>query len=70
MKLEDLPSPGPLSSGVNLSKEVLRAINYAQVMSDNSGGSSDVGARLAEFFAECAKICAPLTKKEKKNAAA
>lgn len=68
MRLENLPTPGPLSNGVLLSKEVLKAINYAQVQADLSKGSSEAGAALSKFFLECAKICAPLTiKKEKKH---
>jgi hypothetical protein len=70
MRLENLPSPGPLSNGVALSKEVLKAINYAQVQADLSQGSAETGATLAQFFLECSKLCAPLTKKEKKNAVA
>lgn len=67
MKIEDLPSPGPLSNGIHFAKEVVKAINYAQIQSDLTKGESEAGANLVKFFTECAALCKGLTKTKEKS---
>lgn len=69
MTLNDLPSPGYLSNGVLLRKEVFRALSAARIQFDLTSGESKTGADLKAFLIACAELCpvpAKTTKKESK----
>lgn len=63
MRPSDMPSAGFLPNGATLTREVMKAINAAQVQHDISGGASEVPAQLRAFFAECMKHLPKAAKK-------
>lgn len=67
MILENVPSPGWVSNGVVLRKEVTKAISIAEIQGDLSPGSTHA-ADLRAFFLACAALC-PVKEKEKEKKA-
>lgn len=53
MRVEDIVSPGPIPSGQALRQEVVKALNYLTVVSDQTG-SSIHAAGLADFLTAAA----------------
>lgn len=69
MQISDLKSPGQLSNSIQLRTAAYKALAYASIQSDLSGGTSDTGKVLAEFFADCAKRAQAYSTPVKKEAA-
>jgi hypothetical protein len=65
MILEKLPFPGQLSNGVNLRKEVCKAVSYAETIRDLSPDTTTPEI-LRQFFLDCAKLLEPPKKEVKK----
>lgn len=55
MRVEDLPSPGLLSNGINLRAAAARAISASEITAGlTPGGRTDTAAVLQAFFTACA----------------
>ena len=65
MILENVPSPGWISNGTVLRKEVTKAISIAEIQGDLSPDSTH-SADLRAFFLACAELC-PVKPKPKKE---
>lgn len=50
MKLDTLPSPGFIPSGISLRSELTRAISYVEVMADLKGGTTEQATTLTAFL--------------------
>lgn len=68
MMPSDLPSPGYLTNGPALHREVYKAINQARIQADLTGGESSCGADLKAFLKAAAEFlpAAKTTRKEPK----
>ena len=61
MRVEDLPSPGPLSLGINLRTVAARAISSVEVIASvTPGGKTSSANLLHTFFTACATAIATL----------
>lgn len=53
MKLDALPSPGYIGSGIALQKEAIKAISYVEVMAGLKSGKTEQAKTLTTFFTAC-----------------
>jgi branched-subunit amino acid ABC-type transport system permease component len=53
MKLDALPSPGYIGSGIALQREAIKAISYVETMADLKGGKTEQAKTLTTFFTAC-----------------
>lgn len=53
MKLDALPSPGFIGSGLGLQREAIKAISYVEVVAGLKGGKTEQAKTLTTFFTAC-----------------
>jgi hypothetical protein len=53
MKLDALPSPGYIGSGLGLQREAIKAISYTEIMAALKGGKTEQAKTLTTFFTAC-----------------
>jgi len=54
MRIETLPSPGPIGSGLQLRTQAAKAISYVEIMAGMAAnGKSSTAKSLGAFFAAC-----------------
>jgi hypothetical protein len=53
MKLDALPSPGFIGSGIALQREAIKAISYVEVVGGLKGGKTEQAKTLTTFFTAC-----------------
>lgn len=60
MRIENIPSPGLLSAGLNLRTQAARAISSVEVLAARTGGTTAAANALHAFFTACATSIAAL----------
>lgn len=53
MKLDALPSPGYIGSGIALQREAIKAISYVEIMASLKAGKTEQAKTLTTFFTAC-----------------
>jgi len=62
MRVETLPSPGPIGVGLELRNKAASAISYVEVVAARTAnGKSDTAKSLGAFFAACKTACDAVT---------
>jgi hypothetical protein len=67
MRLDDMPTLRHAINGLQLQKEMMRAINFAQIQHDATSGTTDATDALRDFLNKCVALV-PTKTKEKKSA--